>query len=150
MCYIRQAELTSRWNVFDGRGTTRQNNKMLYQRPSFEYYDVYRGPLIEHMVFYLSKTGGDARFFPENMPVEWFAEIYDIRFKMYNVLQRRKRLAHETAMSRTSTHDFHPEDLDHDGEAHFMKLIAKESAMTEITAGRLMGSFREFCEPELS
>jgi len=41
----QKAELTSRWNVFDGRGTTRQNNKMLYQRPSFEYYDVYRGPL---------------------------------------------------------------------------------------------------------
>lgn len=142
----QKAELTSRWNVFDGRGTTRQNNKMLYQRPSFEYYDVYRGPLIEHMVFYLSKTGGDARFFPENMPVEWFAEIYDIRFKMYNVLQRRKRLAHETAMSRTSTHDFHPEDLDHDGEAHFMKLIAKESAMTEITAGRLMGSYILFSD----
>merc|ERR1712054_227702 len=75
----QKAELKMKWEKFDGRGTTRQNNKLLYQRPSFEYYDVFRGPLIEHMIFYLSKTGGDARMFPEVMPTKWFAEIYDIR-----------------------------------------------------------------------
>ena len=56
-----KATLKRNWETFDGRGTTRQNNKLLYQRPSFEYYDVFRGPLIEHMIFYLTKTGGDAR-----------------------------------------------------------------------------------------
>jgi len=142
----QKADLQKRWETFDGRGTTRQNNKLLYQRPSFEYYDVYRGPLIEHMIFYLTKTGGDARFFPENMPVEWFAEIYDIRFKVYNVLQRRKRLAHESTLSRESTHDFHPADLEHDGEAHFAKLIAKETAVTELTMGRLMGNYALFSD----
>jgi len=82
----QKADLIKRWETFDGRGTTRQNNKLLYQRPSYEYYDVYRGPLIEHMIFYLTKTGGDARMFPETMPTQWFAEIYDLRFKVYNVL----------------------------------------------------------------
>merc|ERR1712241_377739 len=80
-----KAEMQKRWETFDGRGTTRQNNKLLYQRPSFEYYDVYRGPLVEHMIYYLTKTGGDARMFPETMPVQWYAEIYDLRFKIYNV-----------------------------------------------------------------
>eukprot|EP00929_Paragymnodinium_shiwhaense_P090351 TRINITY_DN504_c0_g3_i1.p1 TRINITY_DN504_c0_g3~~TRINITY_DN504_c0_g3_i1.p1 ORF type:complete len:570 (-),score=179.69 TRINITY_DN504_c0_g3_i1:176-1885(-) len=141
-----KAELKSNWERFDGRGTTRQNNKLLYQRPSFEYYDVYRGPLIEHMIFYLTKTGGDCRFFPQNMPVQWFAEIYDVRFKLYNVLQRRKRQAHEAAMSREAFHDFHPHDLEHDGEAHFQKLIARESAMTELAAGRLMGNYILFSD----
>ena len=56
-----KATLKRNWETFDGRGTTRQNNKLLYQRPSFEYYDVFRGPLIEHMIFYLTKTGGDSR-----------------------------------------------------------------------------------------
>lgn len=142
----QKAELKSRWEKFDGRGTTRQNNKLLYQRPSFEYYDVFRGPLIEHMIFYLTKTGGDARLFPENMPVQWFAEIYDIRFKIYNVLQRRKRQAHEATLDREMHHDFHPHDLEHDGEAHFAKLIAKESASTELTAARLMGNFILFSD----
>merc|ERR1712039_420112 len=121
-------------------------NKLLYQRPSFEYYDLYRGPLIEHMIFYLTKTGGDARMFPENMPVQWFAEIYDIRFKIYNVLQRRKRLEHESTMARESHHDFHPHDLDHDGENYYAKLIAKESAVTELAAARLMGNYILFSD----
>jgi len=138
--------LQKRWETFDGRGTTRQNNKLLYQRPSFEYYDVMRGPLIEHMMFYLSKTGGDSRMFPETMPVQWYAEIYDIRFKIYNVLQRRKRLEHESTMARAVHHDFHPSDLEHDGEAFFSKLIAKESALTELTVGRLMGNYVLFSD----
>merc|ERR1712048_1536045 len=142
----QKAELKTRWEAFDGRGTTRQNNKLLYQRPSYEYYDVYRGPLVEHMMYYLVKTGGDARFFPQNMPVQWFADIYSIRFKIYNVLQRRKRLEHESSMARESYHDFHPHDLEHDGEAYWMKMIARESAVTELTAGRLMGNFILFSD----
>merc|ERR1712048_1134257 len=142
----QKAELKARWEAFDGRGTTRQNNKLLYQRPSYEYYDVYRGPLIEHMVFYLTKTGGDARFFPQNMPVQWFAEIYNIRFKIYNVLQRRKRQVHEATMAREAFHDFHPHDLEHDGEAYWMKMIARETAVTELTAARLMGNFVLFSD----
>merc|ERR1712217_900720 len=142
----QKAELKLKWEKFDGRGTTRQNNKLLYQRPSFEYYDLYRGPLIEHMMFYLTKTGGDSRMFPETMPVQWYAEIYDLRFKIYNVLQRRKRLAHESTMARESHHDFHPHDLEHDGEAFWSKLIAKETAVTELAAGRLMGNYILFSD----
>merc|ERR1711972_1250173 len=80
------------------------------------------------------------------MPVQWFAEIYDSRFNMYNVLQRRKRLEHEASMAREMHHDFHPSDLEHDGEAHFSKLIAKESALTELTVGRLMGNYILFSD----
>jgi len=139
-------ELVARWNLMDGKGTTRLSNKLLYQRPSFEYYDLYRGPLIEHMIFYLTKTGGDARFFPQNMPVQWFAEIYNIRFNLYNVLARRKKLSSEASLARVTTMDFHPEDLDHDGEAHWAKLIATESASTELAAARLMGNFILFSD----
>lgn len=142
----QKADLLKRWETFDGRGTTRQNNKLLYQRPSYEYYDVYRGPLIEHMIFYLTKTGGDARTFPETMPVQWFAEIYDMRFKLYNVLQRRKRIAHEAKMSRVETHDFHPENIDEDGDVYYAKLIARESAITDLTVGRLMGNYILFSD----
>jgi hypothetical protein len=142
----QKADLKKRWETFDGRGTTRQNNKLLYQRPSFEYYDVMRGPLIEHMIFYLTKTGGDARFFPQMMPVQWYSEIYNIRFKIYNVLQRRLRLQHEATMAREMHHDFHPGDLEHDGDAYYSKLIARETAVTEMTAGRLMGNYILFSD----
>jgi len=142
----QKADLLKKWEAFDGRGTVRQNNKLLYQRPSYEYYDLYRGTLIEHMIYYLTKTGGDARMFPETMPVQWFAEIYSTRFNIYNVLQRRKRLEHESTLKRALHHDFHPDDLEHDGEAHFGKLIAKETATTELTVARLMGNYILFSD----
>lgn len=140
------ADMKWKWASFDGKGQDRFNNKLLYQRPSYEYYDLYRGPLVEHMIFYLTKTGGDYRFFPQNMPVQWFAEIYDVRFKLYNVLQRRLRAAHEATLAREVSHDFHPANLDSDGESHFMKLIARESAATEMAAGRLMGNYILFSD----
>jgi hypothetical protein len=37
--------------------------------------------------------------------------------------------------------DFQPHDLEHDGESYWMKMIAKESAITELTVARLMGNF---------
>lgn len=142
----QKAALKKQWETFDGKGTTRQNNKLLYQRPSWEYYELYRGPFLEHMVFYLTKTGGDARFFPENMPVQWFAEIYDVRFNIYSVLHRRKKLQHEKDLSRVATMDFNPADLEHDGESYYASLIAKESAITESTTARLMGNFIFFSD----
>jgi len=49
-------------------------------------------------------------------------------------------------MAREMHHDFHPSDLEHDGEAFFSKLIAKESALTELTVGRLMGNYIFFSD----
>merc|ERR1711879_1005948 len=49
-------------------------------------------------------------------------------------------------VAREATHDFHPSDLEHDGESHFAKLIARETATTELTAARLMGNFILFSD----
>merc|ERR1719389_1083847 len=126
---------------FDGKGQTRYNNKMLYQRPSFEYYDMFRGVFVEHMMFYLTKTGGDAKFFPETMPHQWFAEIYDNKHNMLQVLQRRKRIEHETSMARVVHHEFLPHDMEHGADAYYAAMIAKETALVELQVGRLMGNF---------
>jgi len=142
----QEQDLLKRWAVFDGKSVNRHNNKLLYQRPSHEYYDLYRGPLVEHMIFYLTKTGGDSRFFPELMPSKWFCEIYDIRFKIYNALQRRKREMHVSSMAREMHHDMHPHDLEHDGETHFAKLIARENSLTELQTARLMGNYILFSD----
>lgn len=98
------------------------------------------------MIFYLVKTGGDSRFFPELMPSKWFCEIYDARFNFYNALQRRKREAHVSSGAREAFHDMHPHDLEHDGEAYFAKLLARESAMVELLTARLMGNFILFAD----
>jgi len=136
-----KAEMMLKFDRWDGKGSTRFNNKLLNQKPTHEYYDWLRGPLVEHMIYYLTKTGGDSRFFPQNMPVSWHAEIYNLRFSIYNVLHRRKAQAHTSTMARVCDMDFQPHDLEHDGEAYWMKMIAKESAVTELTVARLMGNF---------
>jgi hypothetical protein len=136
-----KADMMLKFERWDGKGSTRFNNKLLNQKPTHEYYDWLRGPLIEHMIYFLSKTGGDARFFPQNMPVAWHAEMYNLRFNIYNVLHRRKAKEHTESMARVCDMDFQPHDLEHDGEAYWMKMIAKESAITELTVARLMGNF---------
>jgi len=136
-----KADMMLKYEKWDGKGSTRMNNKLLNQKPTHEYYDWLRGPLIEHMVYFLSKTGGDARFFPGIMPVQWHSEIYNTRFNIYNVLHRRKAQAHTSSMARVCDMDFHPHDLEHDGEAYWMKMIARENAVTELTVARLMGNF---------
>ncbi len=39
--------------------------------------------LVEHMIYYLAKTGGDARFFPELMTFEQFNELYAKRHQVF-------------------------------------------------------------------
>lgn len=136
-----KSEMMLKYNAWDGKGSTRHNNKLLNQKPTHEYYDWLRGPLIEHMIYFLTKSGSDARFFPQNMPVQWHAEIYNHRFNVYNVIARRKAQAHTASLARVCDMDFTPNDLEHDGQEYWMKMIAKESAVTELTVARLMGNF---------
>jgi hypothetical protein len=136
-----EADAMRKWNTWDSRNVVKYNNKLLYQRPSYEYYDLYRAPLIEHMIFYLAKTGGDARMFPELMPHQWMCEIYANRFEVVDVLQRRRRSMQEKTLSRELPLEFTPHDMDHDGESYYEQWIQRENEITQLTVGRLMGNF---------
>jgi hypothetical protein len=136
-----KADAMRKWTTWDSRNVVKYNNKLLYQRPSYEYYDLYRAPLIEHMIFYLAKTGGDARMFPELMPHQWMCEIYSNRFEVSDVLQRRRRAMQEKTLARELPLEFTPSDLDHDGESYYEQWIQRENDITQLTVGRLMGNY---------
>jgi hypothetical protein len=136
-----KADALRKWNTWDSRGVVKYNNKMLYQRPSYEYYDLYRAPLIEHMMFYLAKTGGDARMFPELIPHQWMCEIYSNRFEVLDILQRRRRSMQESTLSRELPLEFAPANLDHDGEHYYEEWIQRENEMVNLQVGRLMGNY---------
>ena len=104
-------DLVKKWETFDDRGMTLQNHKDLNQRPSFGHYDVLGDALIEHVIFYPNKTSGDVKFFPGNVSVQWFSDIYDSQFRILNMLQRRKRTKPETTSKKQAIHVFHPGDL---------------------------------------
>jgi hypothetical protein len=136
-----EADAMRKWTTWDSRNVVKYNNKLLYQRPSYEYYDLYRAPLIEHMMFYLVKTGGDARMFPELMPHQWMCEIYANRFEVVDVLQRRRRALQEKTLSRELPLELTPHDMDHDGESYYEQWIQRENEITQLTVGRLMGNY---------
>mmetsp|Transcript_38204 Transcript_38204/g.91831 ORF Transcript_38204/g.91831 Transcript_38204/m.91831 type:complete len:570 (+) Transcript_38204:66-1775(+) len=147
--YDAKIELGMRkgWEKFDGKDIPRFANKLLENRPSYEYYDLYRGPFVEHMIYYLTKAGGDPRFFPEIMPFEWFGEMNKIRMDVSNVLQRKRRAAQEKGDLREAQLDILPADNDHDGATHFAQMIAKHNSLVETCVARLMGNFMFLCEP---
>jgi hypothetical protein len=136
-----EADAMRKWNTWDSRNVVKYNNKLLYQRPSYEYYDLYRAPLIEHMMFYLTKTGGDARMFPELMPHQWMCEIYSNRFEVMDVLQRRRRAMQEQTLARELPLELTPHDLDHEGESYYENWIQRENEITQLMVGRLMGNY---------
>lgn len=142
-----EADAMRKWNTWDSRNVVKYNNKLLYQRPSYEYYDLYRAPLIEHMIFYLTKTGGDSRTFPELIPHQWMCEIYANRFEVMDVLQRRRRAMQESALARELPLEFTPHDLDHEGESYYENWIQRENEITQLTVGRLMGNYMFLSEP---
>ena len=102
---------------------------------------MFKGVFVEHMMFYLAKSGGDPRFFPELMPHKWFCEIYDIKFKVYDILQSQKRAKQEAGLLREVIHDYHPHDMEHDGEAYYSKMIQKMNTEVENLVGTLMGNY---------
>ena len=136
-----EADAMKKWNTWDSRNVVKYNNKLLYQRPSYEYYDLYKAPLIEHMMFYLAKTGGDARMFPELIPHQWMCEIYANRFEVTDILQRRRRAMQEASLSRELPLEFTPLDMDHDGESYYEQWVQRENEITQLTVGRLMGNY---------
>jgi hypothetical protein len=136
-----EADAMRKWTTWDSRNVVKYNNKLLYQRPSYEYYDLYRAPLIEHMIFYLAKTGGDARMFPELMPHQWMCEIYANRFEVMDVLQKRRRAMQEKTLARELPLEFTPHDMEHDGESYYEQWIQRENEITQLTVGRLMGNY---------
>ena len=137
----QEAAILKQFNTFDGRGVARFNNKLLYQRPSHEYYDVYRGIFVEHMIFYLLKTGGDARFFPELPPTAWLGEMYENRFEMYDVLQRRRRAFQDKELLMDLPLEMTPHDLEEEGAKYYADWIKREGALTEMLVARLMGNY---------
>jgi hypothetical protein len=147
--YDAKIELGMRkgWEKFDGKDIPRFANKLLENRPSYEYYDLYRGPFVEHMIYYLTKAGGDPRFFPELMPFEWFGEMNKIRMDVSNVLQRKRRAAQEKGDLREAHLDMFPHDNDHDGASHFAGMIGKHNSLMESCVARLMGNYMFLCEP---
>uniref|UniRef100_A0A0G4FDG4 Uncharacterized protein n=1 Tax=Chromera velia CCMP2878 TaxID=1169474 RepID=A0A0G4FDG4_9ALVE len=133
---------------FNDKSDVPVNFSMMAQYCSWEYYDVYRRALFEHMLYYLTRTGGDARFFPEIPPPAWLVQIEELRSRFVNVAHRRRCAKQDAGLLRVAALDLQPADYEHGhGEHHHEDLVAAESENFEFAAARLMGSYALFADP---
>jgi hypothetical protein len=138
-----EAGLLKAWQIYDGRNVARMNNKLLYQRPSYEFYDIYRSPLMEHMTYFLARHGHDFRFFPETMHYRDFAEIYRHKWRVLETLHARRAAFQRATLAMDVPLELGPEDgdLDHAGDKFYEDFIHKHNTLTEISVSRLMGNY---------
>ncbi|CEM28865.1 unnamed protein product [Vitrella brassicaformis CCMP3155] len=141
------ADVSADTRLWNDRSDTPTNNQNMTQLPSWEYYDIHRRAFVEHMVYYLLRTGGDYRFFPEVPPWQWLTHIEQLRWQFVSVTQRRRSVFQMEKEARVMALDMQPLDYEHDGDEFHQKFIATEKAQFESVAARLMGNFILFCYP---
>eukprot|EP00920_Eleutheroschizon_duboscqi_P028661 GHVT01069811.1.p1 GENE.GHVT01069811.1~~GHVT01069811.1.p1 ORF type:complete len:536 (+),score=79.16 GHVT01069811.1:1248-2855(+) len=133
------------WHYRVSRFNDRSDTPMLYcymkELPSWEYYDIHRRAFLEHMSYFLMRTGGDYRFFPEIPPWQWLVHIEELRYKFLSVAERRRRASQLSSLQREVPLDVQPVDVEHDGEAFHVRLLQDEASAVEWQVSRLMGSF---------
>ncbi|PFH35557.1 hypothetical protein BESB_052080 [Besnoitia besnoiti] len=137
----------SRMSKFNDRSDTPMLYAYMDELPSWEYYDLHRSAFLEHMTYYLVRTGGDFRFFPEMPPWQWLAHIENLRYKLLSVAQSRRAHLQLTNLERERALDFLPVDVEHHGEEYTQKFLQTETEMFQACAARLMGNYMFLCDP---
>ncbi|KEP66652.1 UNVERIFIED_CONTAM: hypothetical protein HHA_268830 [Hammondia hammondi] len=139
------------WHSRMGKFNDRSDTPMLYaymnELPSWEYYDLHRSAFLEHMTYFLVRTGGDFRFFPEMPPWQWLAHMENLRFKLLSVAQSRRSQLQLANLERERALDFLPVDVEHHGEEYTQKFLQYETELFQACAARLMGHFMFLCDP---
>jgi hypothetical protein len=57
------------------------------------------------------------------------------------MLQPIRRAEQERTLAKELPLQYHPKDLDHDGESYYLKLVQRENQVFNATVARLMGNF---------
>ncbi|KAF8821349.1 hypothetical protein IE077_002127 [Cardiosporidium cionae] len=134
-------------NKFSDRSDTPLLYSYMEQLPSWEYYDIHRRAFLEHMAYFLIRTGEDFRFFPECPPWQWLTEIEDLRYRFLSVTQRRRAHFQLESEERQRALEVQPLDYAHHGEEFHLKWLQSETRSYEFLVGRLMGNFMFLTHP---
>lgn len=137
----------SRVSKFNDRSDTPILFQYMEQLPSWEFYDIHRRAFLEHMTYYLIRTGNDYRFFPEIPPIEWLTNIEQLRYQFVSVAQRRRAHFQLENLERERALEMQPINFHADGEEHYQKFINNEVKNTEMFVARLMGNYMFLCHP---
>lgn len=110
-----------------------------------------RRVFLEHMIYYLARTGNSYHFFPEIPPIQWVSHIEALKFRWTSRAHARRKARQLTSLSREEALDLCPLDseIEHHGEEHFLKLLLKERSTFESLVARLMADYCFLCHPAM-
>lgn len=126
--------------LIDDRSDVKRRNTWMNQLHSYEYYDLHRRALLEHMTYFLLRSGSDVRFFPEIPPMDWLTHIEKIRIQFAEEAHKRRAAEQLEKLDMHAALDLNPVEYSH-GEDFFADIVNAESAATELLVGRLMGYY---------
>eukprot|EP00916_Digyalum_oweni_P015323 GHVL01025065.1.p1 GENE.GHVL01025065.1~~GHVL01025065.1.p1 ORF type:complete len:571 (-),score=107.37 GHVL01025065.1:121-1833(-) len=126
--------------LYNSRIKDTRVNANMEQPVPHDFYDLYRQHFVEHLTYYLLRTGSDYRYFPSLIPWTWLANIEDIRLKWLTVSQRRLENYQIKNLLRVSKLDLLPLEYSH-GEEFFQNFILDMNTKYYETIGRLMGNW---------
>lgn len=105
---------------------------------------------LEHMLYFLIRTGYDYHFFPEIPPVSWIVDMERLRYRYVSRAHERRLQRQLETLKREEPLDLCPVDseLEH-GEEHFFALLSRERTVWEAAVGRWMMDYIFLCHPAL-
>lgn len=146
----RDKDWMRRVNLFHDRSDTPTLYSYMDQLHSSDYYDLYRRVFLEHMLYFLIRTGHDYHFFPEIPPASWIVDIERMRYLYVSRAHQRRLAVQQQTLNREEPLDLCPRDseLEH-AEDHFLNLLSRERSVWESTVGRWMMDFMFLCHPAI-
>lgn len=143
--------LKNEWHKKTTTFNERSDTPILYDYminlPSWEYYDINRRVFLEHMCYFLLRTGLKFQMFPELFKWKWMTHIEDLRFHFLDIAVKRKNYVQLETGKREVPLELQPVDYEHHGEEFHLKLLQHFRDFQNLVLSRLMANFIFLCDP---
>ncbi|CRG99811.1 conserved protein, unknown function [Plasmodium relictum] len=139
------------WHKKTTKFNERSDTPILYDYminlPSWEYYDINRRIFLEHLFYFLLRTGLSYKHFPELFSWKWQTHIEDLRFQFLDVSQKRRSEIQLLKLKREQALELQPIDYEHNGEEFHLKLLNHLKDYQNLLLSRLMSNYIFLCDP---
>ncbi|XP_053992650.1 uncharacterized protein LOC128883854 isoform X2 [Hylaeus volcanicus] len=129
-------------DLFHDRSDTPTLYNYVNQIHSFEYYNSFPLKFLEHMIYFLIRTGKDYHFFPEILPTAWVTHLENLRYRYLKRQDLRQRSTMLDILEGSSSLDLVPAFQEKDYNENFIADFGtRERNIWELIVGRLMSDY---------
>lgn len=140
-------EWQKKTTTFNERSDTPILYDYMINLPQWEYYDINRRVFLEHICYFLLRTGLKFQMFPELFKWKWMTHIEDLRFQFLDIAVKRKNELQLETGKREIALELQPIDYEHHGEEYHLKLLKHFKDYQNLILSRLMANYIFLCDP---